>query len=268
MNFDLSHYNVKKNVRLWVPYPISNEYQTISNIKIKGNFSKYGFYTDNKYETPIFYAEWNKKGKRKRILQISFDAKRVEAVKKDFPKIEPCFDPTGFKKWLKPFSLGPINEKIRQLALKITTNKTTVYEKAKAIYDWICDNMYRDPKVKGCGFGDVQYLLFKHRGGKCTDIHSVFVTLCRAVGIPARERFGIRMGRNGKKTDITKWQHCYAEFYMPGYGWVPVDPADVLKMMLKRHLSLTDKETKLWRKYFWGAWDPYRIDIAKGRDII
>ncbi len=73
-------------------------------------------------------------------------------------------------------------------------------------------------------------------------------------GVPAREVFGIRQGKEDV-VDVTKWQHCWAEFFLPGYGWAPVDPADVRKMMLKHDLKLTDAKTDEFREYFWGAWD-------------
>ena len=37
----------------------------------------------------------------------------------------------------------------------------------------------------------------------------------------------------GKGGDITKAQHCRAEVYIGGYGWLPVDPADVRKVVLE-----------------------------------
>ena len=114
-------------------------------------------------------------------------------------------------------------------------------EKARAIYDWTCENTYRDPDTRGCGKGDVCALL-KKPGGKCTDISSVFVALARAAGVPAREIFGIRLGKKAEE-DITGWQHCWAEFYLPGYGWVPADPADVRKAMLVEKLKPEDKRT-------------------------
>jgi len=126
--------------------------------------------------------------------------------------------------------------------------------------------MYRDPKTVGCGPGNV-CLLLEQPGGKCTDIHSVFVALSRAAGVPAREVFGIRQGKK-KEQDITTWQHCWAEFYLPGYDWVPVDPADVRKMMLKEKLDLNDTKTKQYREYFWGGWDQYRVKLAMGRDLL
>jgi len=117
--------------------------------------------------------------------------------------------------------------------------------------------------VKGCGLGEVDVLLGKP-GGKCADIHSVFVTLARAEGIPAREVFGIRMPK-GKEGEITKSQHCWAEFYLPGYGWVVVDPADVRKAILEKKITL--EEAKPLREYYFGSVDENRISFGAGRDL-
>lgn len=88
----------------------------------------------------------------------------------------------------------PVDGKVKELADKITEGKTTDLDKVKAIYDWTIANMNRDESVKGCGTGEVEKLLDMPQG-KCTDIHSVFVALCRASGVPAREIFGVRMSK-------------------------------------------------------------------------
>ncbi len=264
MEFDLSHHPAGKEVKLWIPYPVSDQYQLITDIRTEGNFTESAVYTDREYKTPILYARWDKKTDS-RHLTLSFHAIREEVKKGNFPEQEPCWNPGNFKKWLKPTNLGPITGPVKELADSITKGKTTVLAKARAIYDWTCENMYRDPTTKGCGRGDVCYLL-RRPGGKCTDINSVFIALCRAAGIPAREIFGIRMGKKSVQ-DISKWQHCWAEFYLPGSGWIAVDPADVRKMMLKQNLSLDDAKTIEYRKYFWGGWDPYRVQLAVGRDL-
>ena len=264
MAFDLSAQPDTDATRLWIPYPVSDENQLISNIKVKGDYAASAVYTDQKYQTPMLYARWEK-GTRSRKLTFSFHVVRQEVVRRDLPQKEAAWNPADFKLYLTPTSLGPINRQVQDLADKITQGKTGVKAKARAIYDWIVDNMYRDPKTIGCGVGDVISLL-SSLGGKCTDIHSVFVTLSRAAGVPAREIFGIRQGK-APVVDITTWQHCWAEFYLPGYGWVPVDPADVLKKMLKENLKRSDPKIEKARKYFWGAWDPYRVQLALGRDV-
>jgi transglutaminase-like putative cysteine protease len=265
MEFDLSDHPSDEVVQLWTPYPLSDRDQIITDIKIGGNYSESAVYSDQKYSTPILYARWEK-GAKNRKMTFSFNVVRQEVIRRDFPEKEVAWNPADYSMWLTGTSLGPIDGQVKILADKITEGQTTVLGKAKAIYDWICENMYRDPKTIGCGPGDVCSLL-ERPGGKCTDIHSVYVALCRAAGVPAREVFGIRQGKK-TPTDITKWQHCWAEFYLPGYGWVPVDPADVRKMMLKHDLKLEDQKTKEYREYFWGAWDQYRVKLAMGRDLI
>ncbi len=264
MEFDLAAHPADQETKLWIPYPLSDSDQLITDIALSGDFAESAVYSDQRYSTPILYAHWNKRaGSRKLVL--SFHVTRKEVVKKDFPAKEAAWNPSDYALYLAPTSLGPIDGEVKTLADKITAGKTTVYAKAKAIYDWVCENMFRDPKTKGCGPGDV-CLLLNTRGGKCTDIHSVFVALCRASGVPAREIFGIRLGKKDSE-DISTWQHCWAEFFLPGYGWVPVDPADVRKMMLTQELQLSDEKTKAYREYFWGAWDPYRVKLAVGRDL-
>lgn len=265
MDFDLSGQKADQEVRLWIPYPISDADQLITGIKVSGDYSKSAVYTDRANQTPILFARWDKDAKSRKMTLV-FHAERSEVVRKDLPQGEVSWDPSAFKPYLSATSLGPIDGEVRKLALRITEGKETVQAKAKAIYDWTCANMYRDPDTRGCGIGDV-YALLQKRGGKCTDISSVFVSLCRAAGVPAREVFGLRLGKKAEE-EITEYQHCWAEFYVPGYGWVPADPGDVRKAMLVENLKLEDPKTAEYESYFWGSIDPYRIKIATGRDII
>lgn len=265
MAFDLSAHPADQETKLWIPYPLSDGDQVIANISVSGDYAESAVYSDQKYSTPMLYARWDK-GATSRKLVLTFHATRNEVVRKDFPAQEAAWNPADLSPYLEPTSLGPIDGAVKELADRLVADKTTVYDKAKAIYDWICLNMHRDADTKGCGKGDVCYLLAAP-GGKCTDIHSVFVALCRAAGVPAREVFGVRLGKK-ETEDITKWQHCWAEFFLPGYGWVPVDPADVLKMMLTQNLKIDDQKTREYQEYFWGAWDAYRVKLAMGRDLL
>lgn len=206
------------------------------------------------------------KGVKKRVLTFSFEVSRKEVVRKDFPAMETAWDPKDYQLYLGATRLGPIDGKIKELADQITQGKTTVLSKARAIYDWTCENTYRNPETMGCGVGDV-YQFLKEPGGKCADISSIYVALARAAGVPTREVFGIRQGKADVQ-DISKWQHCWAEFYLPGYGWVPVDPADVRKMMLKENLAFSDSKTRVWQEYFWGGVDAFRIKLGEGRDLL
>jgi transglutaminase-like putative cysteine protease len=264
MDIDLSEHDKDKEVKVWIPYPVSDKDQTISGIKISGDYAESAVYTDKDFSTPMLFARWNK-GAASRKLNFVFDVDRQEVSRRDFPAKEAAWDSADYAPYLKGTSLSPTTGPVKVLADKITGGKTTVLTKAQAIYEWIVENMYRDPATYGCGQGDVCTLLEKP-GGKCADIHSVFVALARASGIPAYEVFGLRLAKKGSE-DVSTWQHCWAEFFLPGYGWVPVDPADVRKAMLTEKLELKDARTIELRNYYWGGIDPYRVKVSMGRDL-
>ena len=140
-------------------------------------------------------------------------------------------------------------------------------EKARRIYEWIVENTFRDPKTRGCGIGDIASMLKTgDLGGKCADLNALYVGLVRAVGLPARDVYGIRIAPSkfgykslGANTEvISKAQHCRAEVFLSGFGWVPVDPADVRKVALEEppgHLALDDPKVTVARKTLFGAWE-------------
>jgi len=169
--------------------------------------------------------------------------------------------------FLQPSQYVPVDGIVLETATKETSGATTDEEKARALYEWVVLNTFRDPKVRGCGRGDIRFMLESgDMGGKCADINALYVGLARAVGIPARHVYGLRIAKSeqgykslGLATDrATKGQHCRAEIYLKDYGWVPVDPADVRKVALEEppgNLSVNDQAVAKARKQFFGFWE-------------
>jgi transglutaminase-like putative cysteine protease len=169
--------------------------------------------------------------------------------------------------FLQPHKNIPTDGIVKTTAAEITKGATTDVEKARAIYEWIVDNTFRDPKVRGCGRGDIRVLLETgYLGGKCADLNALYVGLARAAGLPARDVYGIRVAKSelGYKSlgasseKITKAQHCRAEVYLAQFGWVPVDPADVRKVVLEEppgNRPLNDEMVTSARKRLFGSWE-------------
>lgn len=264
MEFDLSAQAAGKEVKLWLPYPVSNAQQQIDAIDWQGNFTEAAVYTDAENGNPILFARWPADSAA-RTLTLKFDARRAEQQAGLLQDDNTPVDRVAFSRYLKATRLGPIDGPVKALADQITAGKQGVLAKARAVYDWTVDNSFRDPKTRGCGLGDVPQLLGRP-GGKCADISSLYVAVARAAGVPTREVLGLRLGKQDG-TDITKWQHCWAEFYLPGSGWVAVDPADVRKAMLREKLELDDPRVAELREYYFGNIDPYRIRLSEGRDL-
>ena len=255
---DLKVPETPQSAKIWLPYPVSGEYQLIENMAIKGNFINSGVYKEPKSGALYFFAEWPKEIQEKNI-ELGFKVSTQERqTRKLIDTGAPV--PVEIQKYLQPDWWVPTDGQVAEIAQGIQKDKIGILEKSRAVYDWVVENTSRDPNVKGCGLGIVEVTLSK-RSGKCADISSVYVALARNVGVPAREVFGLRLGKKAEQ-DITGWYHCWAEFYLPGTGWVAVDPADVRKKMLVDKLELAD--IKELREYFFGGVDAYRITLESG----
>ncbi|HTA53098.1 MAG TPA: transglutaminase-like domain-containing protein [Candidatus Acidoferrum sp.] len=181
--------------------------------------------------------------------------------------------------FLRPTKLLPSDGVVKSTAAEITKNANTDVEKARAIYEWIVDKTFRDPKTKGCGLGDIRFMLETgDLGGKCADLNALFVGLAHAAGLPARDAYGIRVAKSelgykslGASSDnITKSQHCRAEVYLDTYGWVPVDPADVRKVVLEEppgNRPMNDEMVRQARSRLFGSWEMNWIAYNFAHDV-
>ena len=189
------------------------------------------------------------------------------AVDLSAPGKAPEADAAELKYFLRATKLMPTDGIVKTTATEITKDSKTDVEKARAIYEWIVENTFRNPKTRGCGLGDIRFMLeTQDLGGKCADLNALYVGLARAAGLPARDVYGIRTAKSemgykslGPSTEIvTKAQHCRAEVYLSGYGWVPVDPADVRKVVLEEppgNRPLDDEMVKKARARLFGSWE-------------
>jgi transglutaminase-like putative cysteine protease len=206
-------------------------------------------------------------------------ATRNLAVDLVAPANAPTNDRAELEHFLRSTKLLPTDGIVKATATEITKNAKTDVEKARAIYEWIVDNTFRNPKTRGCGTGDIRFMLeTRDLGGKCADLNALYVGLARAAGLPARDVYGIRVAKSdlgykslGAATEkITKSQHCRAEVHLAGYGWVPVDPADVRKVVLEEppgNLPLDDDMVKKARARLFGSWEMNWMAFNFAHDI-
>ena len=205
-------------------------------------------------------------------------AVRDRAVDLNTPTVPPV-DIRTLGRFLRATRLIPTDGIVKTTADAITKGVYTDIEKARAIYDWVVDNTFRDPKVVGSGTGDIRFMLeSKNLGGKCVDINTLYVGLARAAGLPARDVYGLRVARSEKglaslglaSNNATRAQHCRAEVYLVGYGWVPVDPADVRKVALEEPpggLGPDDERVKIARARLFGSWEMNWIAYNFAHDV-
>ena len=265
--------------RVWLPLPLQpdTDYHKSLGQTWTGNATVSRVYRDERYGAAIFYAEWPATENAPVVEVTSRFATRDRMVDVTKPATNPVLaDRATLAQYRESSRLVRTDGIVKKTSEQITKGIANDVEKARAIYEWIVENTFRDPKVRGCGVGDIRSMLETgNLGGKCADLNALFVGLARAAGLPARDVYGVRVADSaefkclGKSGDITKAQHCRAEFYASSLGWVPVDPADVRKVVLEERggIPLDDPTTKKARVKLFGQWEMNWLGFNYAHDV-
>ena len=228
--------------KIWIPMPQSDAFQTVKVLSLDFP-TQHRILEEKKHGNRIAYMTLGPEHSKKDIKMI-FAVKRLEkgAYTEDVDE----------KQYLEPDRMVPDKEEFKAQAKKIVAGKDGDLVKARAIYDYIIDEMRYMKFGEGWGKGDAVYAC-SSLYGNCTDFHSFFIALARAVNIPAR--FAIGAGLPSERDDGgVDGYHCWAEFYAEGKWW-PVD------------ISEADKYSAL-SIYFFGHHPANRFEFTKGRDLV
>lgn len=234
-----------KALDLWLPLPQSDRNQTIRRITVEA-------------PGPISIGREAHFGNK--CLHVRVDVPRapvsvvlaIEATRRENSgRHEPLSD-ADRASYLKPEPLVPLDGPVRALALEATRGLKTDAEQARAIYDRVVGLMRYDKSGTGWGRGDALFACDVKRGN-CTDFHALIIGMARSVGIPARFAIGLPLPRERGAGAIPGY-HCWAELYVRGRGWVPVDASEAAKDPSRR-------------EYYFGHHDEHRLELSRGRQL-
>jgi transglutaminase-like putative cysteine protease len=177
--------------------------------------------------------------------------------------------------WLQPTPSAPTDGIVAETAWRIVGERRDPEQKARAIYDWVVENTFREGATRGCGVGDIKAMLLTGwLGGKCADINTLMTGLSRACGLPARDVYGVRTAPSqespslGASGQVTRAQHCRSEIFIDGKGWLPVDPADVRKVVLEEKAPLDSDHVRAQRERLFGSWEMNWVGFNSATDIV
>lgn len=238
-----------KDLTVWVPLPVTRGAQTVHDVAIDApaDFKRAKDANGNEYAV----ATIPHPPAGDFVVKVRFKATRsgtdiAHPFETKAAKGELTHD-------LQADKLVTISPRVRALADEITAGKTTPLDQAHAIYEYLVANMTYDKTTPGWGRGDTERACDVKKGN-CTDFHSLFMSLARAKGIPARFVIGFPLSA---KDGQVKGYHCWAEFYVKERGWIPVDASDASKT--------ADASI---REALFGNLDPDRIQFTVGRDLV
>jgi transglutaminase-like putative cysteine protease len=245
--------------KIWIPLPQSDAYQAISDLKIESPFP-YATHRDSEYGNEYAYLEVPAaKASAAAEVRVHFQVARQEhrVAVEGTPNVTNAGAGTetraeDLKRFLEPDRRVPLAGTIADLSAEQTRGIQDPMAKARAIYDYVIATMRYDKSGTGWGNGDAIWACTAKRGN-CTDFHSLFIGMMRAAGIPARFEIGFPLPAEQHAGTIPGY-HCWAEFYVERYGWIPVDASEAWKHPKKKN-------------YFFGAHDDNRVQFTVGRDI-
>jgi transglutaminase-like putative cysteine protease len=234
---------ITDTANMWIPMPNTDSFQTVNVKSIKAP-GKQKMLQEHEHGNRVLFLKLSPEDSGKTV-EIKFKVRRLEKGVYEDQKTIPG-------QFLEAEQLVPADERFRKIAEEVVEGKNGDLVRARAIYDHVIDRMRYMKYGSGWGKGDAVYAC-DAKTGNCTDFHSYFIALSRAVGIPARFAIGasIPSARNAGGID---GYHCWAEFYTDGKWW-PVD------------ISEGDKCSSL-STYYFGHHPANRFELSRGRDLV
>lgn len=248
----------RDDAHLWMPIPRSDAHQAIHHLRIESGV-KYRVGRDPLYGNSFaMFSPTAAQSSAGYNVTMSFEVTRreyrVDLGTRAIANSSALIPPRDklLQRNLEPDKLVPLNATIAEMAEEHTQSASTPLEKAREIYTYVSTTMRYDKSGEGWGRGDEMWACDSKRGN-CTDFHSVLIGMLRSSHIPARFEIGFPLPEAKGEGDIPGY-HCWAEFYLNGAGWIPVDASEASQHPEKRD-------------YFFGSVDVNRVMFSYGRDI-
>jgi transglutaminase-like putative cysteine protease len=267
--------------KAWIPLPTfeAADWQRPGNVTWTGNARVAERVRDPKYGAEMLRVEWASDQLSPAIEVTAQVQTQNRAVRVGQQQSVAPLSEAERKLNLASTDLLPTDGLVKETAEEIVRGKKDDVAKARAIYDWVVENTFRNAKTLGCGVGDIASMIKSgNLNGKCADLNALYVGLARSVGLPARDVYGIRVAPSefgfkalGAGSEVvSKAQHCRAEVWLAGSGWTPVDPADVRKVVLEEppaNLAMTDPKVVAARRALFGSWEGNWVAFNVAHDV-
>lgn len=240
-------------LRAWLEVPLETRQQTVHEITIDAGDLTYELTEEPQLGNRFLYIEIdNPAGTYDVVVNSRVTRHSVREPYRDGRPDDPNTH------YLRETSEVPVNEEMKKLALEEGASGND-RESMRNIYEFVVDHStyYKanPAEYRSSGSGDIEaeYCLYQKQGG-CTDFHALYMSMGRSVNIPTRFVIGSFLPPEFEGTDKGVSYHCWAEAYLDGEGWLPLDA------------SYADLWPDLHDFYF-GQLDARRVAFSRGRGI-
>ncbi|MCP3964025.1 MAG: transglutaminase domain-containing protein [bacterium] len=275
MDFDVTYRTRIRNlpsdaedVHVWMPLPPSDPAQEISDLEVRCKLP-HEITRDRVWGNRMVHVASRGRPGRGRPKPFTVEA-RYGVSRRVIGAIPAELDDVAARKYMQLTARVRITDDVAAFAARWAGDATEPFEVGRKIFGGIVDHLSYDKTIPGCGTGDTAWIM-RHRRGKCDDYHALFMAAMISRGIPVRWEQGFplplpRRGTNGKRPEGGKASsgrlvgdcsgaHCWASFYDPARGWVPVDVSEADK-------GRPDGD------FFFGSLTPNRFKVSEGRAVV
>jgi transglutaminase-like putative cysteine protease len=218
-----------EQVRWWISIPDNERNQDLLDISVVSVPGEWSIERDADRGNRFLYVET--KAPRSESLQavVEFTLRRSAVSDRIDPaKVGPITDQhrriyADELRWDAPHM--QVTNDIRAIADEVCGGETNPAAQAAKLLAHVAasaDHYSKDPTKPHCGIGSAVDCM-TNAGGCCTDLHSLFISLARARGIPTRLQMGYRLNPKNEGKEYDPGYRCWVEYFLPGNGWVSAD---------------------------------------------
>jgi transglutaminase-like putative cysteine protease len=218
-----------KQVKWWIAIPDDDRFQDVLDIEVVSTPGNWSVVEDlDRGDRFLFVEVQNPTATtltavveftlRRQPVHVSFDPESIAAIDENLRRLHP----DDVRKDARHMT---VTDEVAKLAARIVGDEKNPARQVRLLLDHTiasADHYSKDPSKPHCGIGSIEDCM-TNGGGCCTDLHSLFITLARAQGIPARLQMGYRLNSKNEGKDYDPGYRCWAEYFLPGVGWVPTD---------------------------------------------
>lgn len=208
-----------ETIRCWLPFP-RNDQKRQTGVRLIATSEDSYVRSPSGYDHSTLYMERKAEAGKPTVFSEEFEYASYGQWFNLKPEDIKPYDTTTalYRKYTSDRRTHVIvSPRIKHLADSITRGITNPLLQARAIFRYINDNYPWASAREYSTIGNIpEYALDNHHGD-CGQVTLLFLTLCRAVGIPGHFESGFMM--HPDNTNLHDW----CEIYFEGVGWVPVD---------------------------------------------
>lgn len=217
-------------LEVWVPMIPDTPFQRVLDLSLDANCAWSGA-REAEFGNQMLHTRADHAQDWPLQIRLRYHVQRLPVFQNLHPGCaRPLATPALFARHLGTEQFVEVTDRTRALAATIVSDERNPLDQARRVYRYVTETMTYDA-AKQSWKGSTEHALVCSTGD-CNDIHALFISLVRSTGIPARLVLGQALeapSQPGVDTCEVCGYHCWAEFFVAGLGWIPVDASCACK---------------------------------------